>query len=118
VRQGETAFGGSECAAADRIGGEKRKNWPGFFIILRAKRGKITRNRKKVGFFAVIFEFKTDTIAELGQTGTGRWYPKIIERWVDEGTQNPPERKTIETVYLETEPQFPERIFEPDNLPK
>ena len=49
---------------------------------------------------------KTD-VKEFAQTREGKWYPKRIEA---PGIAN--------TVYLETNPVFPEGIFDPNNLPK
>ena len=48
---------------------------------------------------------ETDVI-EYGQTKEGMWYPKKTK-----GSQN-------HTVFLETKPEFPEGIFDPNNLPK
>lgn len=45
---------------------------------------------------------ETDVI-EFGRTEAGKWYPK---------------RTTSNTIYLETNPEFPEGIFDPNNLPK
>jgi hypothetical protein len=42
-------------------------------------------------------------VTEFGQTDTGQWYPKRI------GT-NP--------IFLDTDPEFPEGIFDPETLPK
>ena len=49
---------------------------------------------------------ETDVI-EFGRTEAGKWYPK---RTKDLGNSN--------TIYLETDPEFPEGIFDPNNLPK
>jgi len=46
-------------------------------------------------------------VTEFAQTQAGRWYPKTVE-----------DRLTKKTVYLDTEPEFPEGIFELENLPK
>ncbi len=56
---------------------------------------------KKVNNYQV-----TDVI-EYGQTKEGLWYPKRIE---DFSKSN--------TIFLETDPEFPEGIFNPENLPK
>jgi hypothetical protein len=42
-------------------------------------------------------------VTEFGQTDTGQWYPKRI------GTFR---------IFLDTDPEFPEGIFDPENLPK
>ena len=56
-------------------------------------------------------------ISEFGKTNNGRWYPKRIERW-DENTFTENVRKSIDTVYLNTNPEFPDGIFDPNMLPK
>lgn len=47
------------------------------------------------------------TVLEFGRTDTGRWYPKRIDN-----------DALKYTVYLETNPEFPEGIFDPNRLPK
>ncbi|MGE5293840.1 MAG: hypothetical protein ACM3VT_03340 [Solirubrobacterales bacterium] len=47
------------------------------------------------------------TVLEFGRTDTGRWYPKRID---NDGLKY--------TVYLETNPEFPEGLFDPNSLPK
>jgi hypothetical protein len=42
-------------------------------------------------------------VTEFGQTNAGQWYPKRI------GTFR---------IFLDTDPEFPEGIFDPKNLPK
>jgi hypothetical protein len=59
-------------------------------------------------------------VTEYSQTDSGKWYPKVITRTIvgvrKDGT---PGVFTIsETIYLETAPEFPEGIFEPENLLK
>ena len=58
-------------------------------------------------------------VTEYGKTSSGQWYPKVVTCTIvgvrKDGT--PGVFTTIETVYLETAPQFPEGIFDPENLP-
>jgi len=49
----------------------------------------------------------TVEVTEFAQFQTGHWYPKKIK-----------ETGITKTVYLETEPVFPEGIFDPNNLPE
>ncbi|NQT03533.1 MAG: hypothetical protein HQ580_16010 [Planctomycetes bacterium] len=49
----------------------------------------------------------TIEVTEFSQSQTGHWYPRKIK-----------EPGKTRTVYLETDPEFPEGIFEPENLPK
>ncbi|MFZ2147434.1 MAG: hypothetical protein WAV28_09445 [Sedimentisphaerales bacterium] len=49
----------------------------------------------------------TVEVTEFAQFQTGQWYPKKIK-----------ETGITKTVYLETDPEFPEGIFDPNNLPK
>jgi len=49
----------------------------------------------------------TIEVTEFSQFQTGRWYPRKIK-----------EPGRTKTVYLETDPEFPEGIFDPNNLPK
>ena len=46
-------------------------------------------------------------VMEFAQFQTGHWYPKKIK-----------EPGRTKTVYLEIDPEFPEGIFDPNNLPK
>jgi hypothetical protein len=49
----------------------------------------------------------TTEVKEFAQTREGRWYPKSVKGpWISN------------TVYLETNPVFPEGIFDPNELPK
>jgi hypothetical protein len=62
-------------------------------------------------------------VKEYRQTGDGRWYPYKIEFKVssydsDIGALRPYSLNSVKTVYLNTEPEFPEGIFDPNNLPK
>jgi hypothetical protein len=52
-------------------------------------------------------EGQRSTVLEFGRTDTGRWYPKRIDN-----------HALKYTVYLETNPEFPEGIFDPNSLPK
>jgi len=62
----------------------------------------------------------TTQVTEYSQTDSGKWYPKAITRTIvgvrKDGT--PGVFTIIETIYLETAPEFPVGIFEPENLPK
>jgi len=49
---------------------------------------------------------RVEDVTEFGRTDDGRWYPKKVE---DVATH---------TIYLETDPKFPEGIFDPNSLPK
>jgi hypothetical protein len=57
-------------------------------------------------------------IIEYDRTNSGKWYAKKIQErnksWEKEGI---PEDIRLVTVYLDTEPEFPEGIFEPNQLP-
>jgi len=59
-------------------------------------------------------------VLEFGRLDSGQWYPKkILERTVIEqkdGTSRQTDELT--TVYLDTNPEFPEGIFEPERLLK
>jgi len=61
-------------------------------------------------------------VKEYAKTQYGQWYPKIRHRSgikeTAEGQQGLPELGFIETWYLKLNPEFPEGIFEPDNLQK
>ncbi len=46
-------------------------------------------------------------VTEFAQTETGRWYPRKI----DDGSLK-------YTIYLDTDPEFPEGLFDPNSLPK
>ena len=64
--------------------------------------------------------FSARDVLEYGRTDTGQWYPKrIFERSkykMRSGTTS--DTKKILTVYLATEPEFPEGLFDPEKLPK
>lgn len=49
----------------------------------------------------------TIEVTEFSQFQTGHWYPRKIK-----------EPGKTRTVYLETDPEFPKGIFDPENLPK
>ncbi len=51
--------------------------------------------------------YQVTDVTEYGQTKEGAWYPKRTE---DFSKSN--------TIFLETDPEFPEGIFDPENLPK
>lgn len=55
----------------------------------------------------VPLEGKRSTVLEFGRTDTGRWYPRRVDN-----------SALKYTVYLETNPEFPEGIFDPNSLPK
>ncbi|HUT30777.1 MAG TPA: zf-HC2 domain-containing protein [Sedimentisphaerales bacterium] len=61
------------------------------------------------------------TVAELAQTDSGRWYPKKIRKdrhlWRASGNGCMSHVSTEFTaIYLQTNPWFPEGIFDPNNL--
>jgi len=55
-------------------------------------------------------------VVEFEQTKEGQWYPKTIKSWDPTDANN--RKIRIETIYLTTNPEFPDGIFNPDNLPK
>ena len=57
-------------------------------------------------------------VVDLAQANSGHWYPKKIKKWTVKNSSKSPERITFETVYLKTNPEFPEGIFDPDKLPQ
>ena len=62
-------------------------------------------------------------VTEYRRTEGGRWYPYKIEFKVssydsDIGALRPYSLNNVKTVYLNTELEFPEGIFDPNNLPK
>ncbi len=61
-------------------------------------------------------------VSEFGQTESGQWYPKKIETHSKsrdaKGKVKPLNLSSINTLYLKTNPEFPEGIFDPNNLPK
>jgi len=62
-------------------------------------------------------------VTEYRQTENGQWYPRKIEFRIssynsDIGEFRPSSLHNIKTVYLNTDPIFPEGIFDPNNLPK
>jgi len=57
-------------------------------------------------------------VIEVAKTKAGQCYPKRMARYSDDGTPREEKRMLIPTVYLQTDPQFPDGIFDPDNLPK
>ena len=61
-------------------------------------------------------------VSEFGLTENGQWYPKKIEKHSKSldlnGNEKPLSLSCIYTLYLETNPVFPEGIFDPNNLPK
>ena len=62
-------------------------------------------NRDYICQKKIWYDQETDVI-EYGQTKEGMWYPKKRR-----GAEN-------NAVFLETDPEFPEGIFDPNNLPK
>lgn len=46
-------------------------------------------------------------VTEFGQTDAGQWYPKRIKTG-----------RNALTIFLDTDPEFPEGIFDPETLPK
>jgi len=57
-------------------------------------------------------------VIEVEETKAGQWYPKRIARYADDGTPREEKRMIIPTVYLQTDPPFPDGIFDPGSLPK
>ena len=61
-------------------------------------------------------------VSEFGQTDKGQWYPEKIETHSKsrdaDGKEKPLSLSFIYTLYLKTNPVFPEGIFDPNNLPK
>lgn len=62
-------------------------------------------------------------VSDYRQTENGRWYPWKIEFRIssynpDIGAFGPFSLNNVKTVYLNTEPGFPEGIFDPNDLPK
>ncbi len=71
----------------------------------------------------VVFDrgfFSVGQVVEYGRTDLGQWYAKKIlmrSRWDnDDGTTE--ERKKVITVHVDADPQLPEGIFHPGELPK
>ena len=58
------------------------------------------------------------SVSEFGQTDTGQWYPKKIESYSKNDNEQSLHLSTILTLYLKTNPEFPEGIFDPNSLPK
>jgi hypothetical protein len=64
--------------------------------------------------------FSVGEVVEYGRSDLLQWYPKRILmrfRW-ENPDQTTEERKKMITVYLNTNPEFPDGIFDPNNLPK
>ena len=61
------------------------------------------------------------SVVEFGQTQNGQWYPKIIETysksWDIDGNEKPLSLSFTTTLYLKINPDFPERFFNPEELP-
>ena len=62
-------------------------------------------------------------VMEYRQTKKGQWYPYKIEFSTspydsDLGEFEPYSLHNVKTVYLNTDPEFPEGIFDPNNLPE
>lgn len=67
--------------------------------------------------------FNVTEVTDYLQTKDGRWYPWKIEFRTslydaESGKSEPFNLNNIKTVYLNTEPIFPGRIFDPNSLPK
>jgi hypothetical protein len=58
---------------------------------------------------------RTREIIEYGQTAEGKWYPNEIKMW---RPFDPDEHVQIRRIFLKTNPEFPEDIFDAGNLPK
>ncbi len=63
-------------------------------------------------------------VVEFGRTPTGQWYPKKIQKFSKTWHVGPGSKSELlhgsqsVLVYLDTNPEFPEGIFDPENLPK
>lgn len=57
-------------------------------------------------------------VLEYGQTDMGDWYPRRILTRENRQDVTPQERQEMITVYLDTDPEFPEGVFDPDKLSK
>ncbi len=63
-------------------------------------------------------------VVEFGQTPTGQWYPKKIQKFSKTWHVGPGSKsELLDTsqsilVYVDTNPEFAEGIFDPENLPK
>jgi len=85
----------------------------------------ITRNpanwTDKVGAMSAFDgRFSVGEVVEYGRSDLHQWFPKRILmrfRW-ENPDQTTEERKKTITVYLNTNPEFPDGIFDPNNLPK
>jgi hypothetical protein len=63
--------------------------------------------------------FSVGEVVEYGRSDLHQWFPKRILmrfRW-ENPDQTIEERKKMIIVYLNTNPEFPDRIFDPNNLP-
>jgi len=61
-------------------------------------------------------------VMEFGRTDTGHWYPSLIitkkQSWRDYGGGWETRENTFETrLYVDAKPEFPDGIFDPENLP-
>jgi len=63
-------------------------------------------------------------VTKFGQTDTGQWYPKEITTnrlswWLDYpgNTDTPEDEKFVIRLYLDSKPEFPDGIFDPESLP-
>ncbi|HUT45109.1 MAG TPA: zf-HC2 domain-containing protein [Sedimentisphaerales bacterium] len=74
----------------------------------------------KVGaMWAFSGRFSVGEVVEYGRSDLHQWFPKKILmrfRW-ENPDQTTEERKKTITVYLNTDPEFPDGIFDPNNLP-
>ncbi len=57
-------------------------------------------------------------VLEYGRTESGQWYPRKILRRENRQDTTPQEQQEMITVYLDTDPEFPPGIFNPDTLPR
>lgn len=60
-------------------------------------------------------------VSQFAQTEKGQWYPRRIEThsksWDANGNPKPLSLSFITTLYLKTNPEFPERFFNPERPP-
>ncbi|MHC4744040.1 MAG: hypothetical protein ACYS8Z_19150 [Planctomycetota bacterium] len=61
-------------------------------------------------------------VKEFFQVQDGLWYPRMFEHWEcnwnRDGSYGPLKRRSVTTIYMDTEPVFPEGIFDPNGLPQ
>ena len=76
-------------------------------IHIEAKGGQFYLNPERDYICQMQTNNGTTEVKEFAHTKEGKWYPKRVEG-----------RSIANTIYFETNPVFPEGIFDPNNLPK